>query len=88
MKPKVPNAQKAKPKENQPMSQKQSSAQFVTTRRPWPWYCFKHEEDGHIVSSCSNPANPMLVDAKRKELKEKQQAWDEKTASSNPSTLN
>lgn len=85
---KVPNAQRAKSKESQPVSQKQSSAQFVTTRRPRPWYCFKCGEDGHIVSSCSNPANPMLVDAKRKELKEKQQAWDEKTASSNPSTLN
>lgn len=85
---KVPNAQRAKPKESQPVSQKQSSAQFVTTRRPRPWYCFKCGEDGHIISSCSNPANPVLVDAKRKELKEKQQAWDEKTASSNPSTLN
>ncbi len=81
---KVPNAQRAKPKESQPVSQKQSSAQFVTTKRPRPWYCFKCGEDGHIISSCSNPANPVLVDAKRKELKEKQQAWDEKTASKRP----
>ena len=47
------------------------------TKKPRPWYCFKCGEDGHIVPSCSNEPNPELVEAKRKEFKQKQQAWEE-----------
>lgn len=88
VKSKALKTQKAKSKDNQPISQKQSPAQATTIRRPRPWYCFKCGEDGHIVTSCSNPPNPTLVDTKRKELKEKQQAWDEKNVSGDPLALN
>lgn len=47
-------------------------------KRPRPGYCFRCGEDGHIVPSCSNEPNPMLVEEKRKEFKQKQQAYDEK----------
>ncbi|XP_056249671.1 paraneoplastic antigen Ma3 homolog [Seriola aureovittata] len=87
VKPKTQKTQKPKPKENQHIPQKLSPSQS-TPSRPRPWYCFKCGEDGHIVTSCSNPPNPTLVDAKRKELKEKQQAWDKKNASGDTPTLN
>ncbi|XP_067239007.1 paraneoplastic antigen Ma1-like [Chanodichthys erythropterus] len=36
-----------------------------------PWYCFCCGEDGHIAPSCCGDPNPELVEAKKKELKEK-----------------
>lgn len=54
-----------------------SPTESKTTKKPRPWYCFKCGEDGHIVPSCSNEANPELVERKRKELKLKQAAWEE-----------
>ena len=79
-----PKSQKTRPKEYQPVPQSQSPGETMTLRRPRPWYCFKCGEDGHISTSCSNPPNPVLVDAKRMELREKQQAWDKKNASRDP----
>lgn len=84
-KPKNHKAQKVKSSETQPTPQKQSPVE-PSLSRPRPWYCFKCGEDGHIVAKCSNSPNPTLVDAKRKELKEKQQAWDRKNATAD--TLN
>lgn len=46
--------------------------------RPKPWFCFKCGEDGHIVPACTQTANPTLVEQKRRQLKQKQQAWDVK----------
>lgn len=46
--------------------------------KPKPWFCFRCGEDGHIAPSCSNPENASLVNEKRKQLKQKQQAWDAK----------
>lgn len=50
--------------------------------KPKPWYCFNCGEDGHVSSSCTNAANPTLVEQKRKQLRKKQQAWNTK----NPQT--
>lgn len=79
VKHKTQKGQKHKFNETQLAPQRQSPVQS-TVPRPKPWYCFKCGEDGHIATNCSNPPNPTLVDAKRKELKEKQLAWDKKTA--------
>ncbi len=49
----------------------------LLTKKPRPWYCFRCGEDGHIAPSCSNEANPELVEKKRKELKQKQEAWEQ-----------
>lgn len=54
-------------------------------KKPRPWYCFNCGEDGHISSSCSDEPNPVLVDTKRKELREKQRAWEEQNGSSDNS---
>lgn len=79
---------RAKSKEES-VSEKQPTAKAVyAARRPKPWYCFRCGEDGHIATSCSNPPNPTLVDAKRKELKEKQQAWEKDNTADQSSTLN
>lgn len=48
----------------------------AAVKRPKPWYCFQCGEDGHIKTSCGNPPDPALVNAKRQELKAKQEAWD------------
>lgn len=87
VKPKTAKTQKGKTNGNRPTSQKQSPGQTPSSR-PRPWYYFKCGEDGHVVASCNNPPNPELVDAKRKELKERQQAWDKKNTSSDTSPLN
>ncbi|XP_041913515.1 zinc finger CCHC domain-containing protein 18-like [Alosa sapidissima] len=58
-------------------TQENFSVETILTKRPRPGYCFKCGEDGHIVPSCSNEPNPELVEKKRRELKQKQQAWDE-----------
>ncbi|XP_032413725.1 uncharacterized protein LOC116716874 [Xiphophorus hellerii] len=47
-----------------------------TAGRPKPGYCFNCGEDGHMSSQCSNKANPSLVEQKKKQLRQKQQAWD------------
>uniref|UniRef100_A0A3P9I1Z9 CCHC-type domain-containing protein n=1 Tax=Oryzias latipes TaxID=8090 RepID=A0A3P9I1Z9_ORYLA len=48
-----------------------------SSKKPRAGYCFRCGEDGHIAPSCSNDPNPQVVDAKRKQLKEKQKLWDE-----------
>ena len=50
--------------------------------KPRPWYCFKCGEDGHISPSCSETANPALVAEKKKQLEEKQRAWEAHNGSS------
>ncbi|XP_043960348.1 uncharacterized protein LOC122824151 [Gambusia affinis] len=53
----------------------------LTAGRPKAGYCFNCGEDGHISSHCSNKANPGLVEHKKRQLRQKQQAWDEKNSS-------
>lgn len=57
-------------------------------KKPRPWYCFSCGEDGHISPSCQNEPNPVLVETKLKELKEKQKAWEELNADSTDPSLN
>ena len=54
------------------------------TSRPKPWYCFRCGEDGHIIATCESDANPALVGAKRKELRQRQQLWDEQNTHTSP----
>lgn len=46
------------------------------SNRPKPWYCFRCGEDGHIKPQRENEPNSPLVALKRKQLKDKQIAWD------------
>ena len=59
-----------------------------TSNRPRPWYCFRCGEDGHIKPQCESEPNQSLVAEKRKQLKEKQLAWDSQHGASKPDPLN
>ena len=69
--------QKAKPKTPAEGNPSSSPEAKLINRKPRPWYCFRCGEDGHIAPSCSNEANPELVEKKRRELKQKQEAWEQ-----------
>lgn len=71
---------KPKPADQKPDVKMARSDPTASSSRPRPWYCFKCGEDNHIASSCSNEPNPALVQVKRKELREKQHAWDVQNA--------
>uniref|UniRef100_A0A8C6WHB1 CCHC-type domain-containing protein n=1 Tax=Neogobius melanostomus TaxID=47308 RepID=A0A8C6WHB1_9GOBI len=60
---KIPNPAGPKPA---PRQSSRSSATSVL--KPKPWYCFNCGEDGHMSSSCTDAANPSLVEQKRKQL--------------------
>lgn len=53
-----------------------SPSRSNTQSKPKPWYCFRCGEDGHIIANCEFDANPALVAAKRKELRQRQQLWE------------
>lgn len=59
---------------------KPSKPKANSSSKPQPWFCFKCGEDGHIAPACTQPANPSLVEQKRRQLKQKQQAWDGKNS--------
>lgn len=65
-----------KPAPKEPASAETQAQLPTTPKKPKPWYCFQCGEDGHIASSCTDPPNPALVNAKKKELKERQRAWE------------
>lgn len=69
--------QKAKPKVLAEGNPPPSPEPQLVSKKPRPWYCFRCGEDGHIAPSCNNEANPELVEKKRKELKQKQEAWEQ-----------
>lgn len=69
--------QKAKLKVSTERSPPPSPEPQLVSRKPRPWYCFRCGEDGHIAPSCNNEANPELVEKKRRELKQKQEAWEQ-----------
>lgn len=78
------NRNKSSGEKEEPPSVKQPPAKPVTAaKRPKPWYCFQCGEDGHIKTTCSNPADPALVNAKRQELKAKQEAWEKNNTADN-----
>ncbi|KAM9753970.1 paraneoplastic antigen Ma3-like [Menidia menidia] len=66
-----------KPSPKEPASaEAQAQPSSTILKKPKPWYCFQCGEDGHIASSCTDPPNPALVNAKKKELRERQRAWE------------
>jgi len=65
--------EKKRPKQIQKQDKKQVQQNPAANSKPRPWYNFRC---GHIVSSCGNPPNSILVQAKRRELREKQKAWN------------
>lgn len=56
--------------------------------KPRPWYCFQCGEDGHVVSTCDDEPNPALVAAKKKQLRERQAAWEACNSLGNQAHLN
>lgn len=69
--------QKPKPKQKEPArAEAQPEKPVTATKKPKPWYCFQCGEDGHIASSCNDPPNTALVNAKKKVFKERLQAWE------------
>lgn len=70
---------KQKPKSKAPTEERLlfSSELQPVSRKPRPWYCFKCGQDGHIAPSCSNEPNHELVEKKRRELKQKQEVWEQ-----------
>ena len=80
---------RVKPKEESVSVRPPPAQPASVAKKPRPWYCYRCGEDGHIASSCTDPPNPILVDAKRKDLRAKQQAWEKENATdTDSSTLN
>lgn len=71
-----------------PKTASQHPSTFKANGRPRPWYCFQCGEDGHVVSVCDKAPNPSLVAAKKKQLREKQAAWDVSNAAQSETHLN
>ena len=70
-------------KEEPPVVKQPPVKPVSAAKRPKPWYCFRCGEDSHIKTTCSNPPDPALVNAKRQELKAKQEAWDRHNTTDN-----
>lgn len=96
-KPKQPKQQKAKSVPQsvtheahvvKPKTARQHPSTFKANGRPRPWYCFQCGEDGHVVSVCDKAPNPSLVAAKKKQLRERQAAWEVSNASQSETHLN
>ncbi|KAI3370775.1 hypothetical protein L3Q82_007311 [Scortum barcoo] len=66
----------------------QSSAWPTANSRPRPWYCFRCGEDAHLAVNCGSEPNPLLVEEKRRLLKEKQQQWDQQNGDTGIQQLN
>ena len=71
------------PAESKSAPRTSSRLSSSSATKPKPWYCFTCGEDGHISSACTNAANPSLVEKKKKQLRQNQQAWTAKTTQSN-----
>lgn len=66
----------------------QQSPSVKLSSKPRPWYCFQCGEDGHVVSACDNEPNPSLVAAKKKQLRERQAAWESSNSLGDQAHLN
>lgn len=65
----TPKTKTSKTKDSKPNTPQKAAGN--PNKKPRPWYCFNCGEDGHISPSCQNEPNPVLVEAKQSELKEK-----------------
>ena len=65
--------------EHQQNKQKPKPGQ--ATNKPKPWFCFKCGQDGHISPKCGSQPNPSLVEEKRRQLRCKQQTWENRKPS-------
>lgn len=83
----VPSAKAGTPTLSRRTSTPQHSWE-KTNGKPRPWYCFQCGEDGHIASKCDNDPNPLLVAAKKKQLREKQAKWETSPAGGGKTHLN
>nr|XP_021323438.1 uncharacterized protein LOC110438084 [Danio rerio] len=59
-----------------PEMHKEERPTWNSTNRPRPGYCFQCGEDGHLAVHCKNAPNPQRVEEKRRELRDRQAAWD------------
>lgn len=66
----------------------QSTSGLTAPTRPRPWYCFRCGEDAHLAVNCVSEPNPLLVEEKRRLLKEKQWQWDQHNGSTEVHQLN
>lgn len=66
----------------------QSTSGLTAPTRPRPWYCFRCGEDAHLAVNCVSEPNPLLVEEKRRLLKEKQWQWDQHNGSTEAYQLN
>lgn len=66
----------------------QSSSGSTANNRPRPWYCFRCGEDAHLAINCESEPNPLLVEEKRRLLRENQQKWDQQNGSTGTQQLN
>ena len=64
------------PAQTQKKNNKTLASQSPQNTRPRAGFCYKCGEDGHMVASCSQLANPALVQQKRTRLLERQAQWD------------
>lgn len=66
----------------------QSGSGQAARGRPRPWYCFHCGEDAHLAANCVNEPNPLLVEEKRRQLKERQEKWDQQNGTTGTQQLN
>lgn len=66
----------------------QSSSRSTPNSRPRPWYCFRCGEDAHLAINCESEPNSLLVEEKRRLLREKQRQWDQQNGSAGIQQLN
>ncbi|XP_028279901.1 uncharacterized protein LOC114447698 [Parambassis ranga] len=66
----------------------ESSSGPPVNSRPRPWYCFCCGGDAHLAVNCGSEPNPLLVEEKRRLLKEKQWQWDQQNSNTGTQQLN
>ena len=71
-----------------PKPNREANPQHNKPTKPRPWYCFHCGEDGHIASQCEGDPNPSLVNAKKRQLREKQLQWEKSNKSPDSQDLN
>lgn len=67
---------------------RQFSSGPTANSRPRPWYCFRCGEDAHLAVHCVSEPNPVLVEEKRRLLREKQGQWDQQNGDTGLQQLN
>lgn len=87
-KPKESSMQSRSAKTFTPKPNREANPQHNKPTKPRPWYCFHCGEDGHIASQCEGDPNPSLVNAKKRQLREKQLQWEKSNKSPDSQDLN